>query len=115
MAQHTAHLLDVRKLMGLMLGPNIIIAKVIKRCTYCYYVRGATLINRVGGMPWPQTGDTQYHTQLGLPDKGQAIKGLVVCYEWDLEPAEQFVPRLSLGPYPCRVLTFLGSPNLCLT
>ena len=26
---------------------------------------------------------TQYHSQLGLPDKGRAIKGLVVCYvEW---------------------------------
>ncbi len=30
-------------------------------------------------MPWPQTGATQYHAQLGLPDKGRAIKGLVVC------------------------------------
>ena len=24
-------------------------------------------------MPWPQTGATQYHAQLGLPDKGRAI------------------------------------------
>ena len=39
-----------------------------------------------GGMPWPQTGATQYHAQLGLPDKGRAIKGLVVCNSWDLEP-----------------------------
>ena len=30
-------------------------------------------------MPWPQTGSTQYHAKLGLPDKGRAIKGLVVC------------------------------------
>ena len=37
------------------------------------------------GMPWFQTGATQYHEQLGLPDKGHAIKGLVVCNEWDLE------------------------------
>ncbi len=36
-------------------------------------------------MPWPQTGATQYHAQLGLPDKGRAIKGLVVCNNWDLE------------------------------
>ena len=28
-----------------------------------------------------QTGATQYHVQLGLPDKGRAIKGLVVCNE----------------------------------
>ncbi len=25
-------------------------------------------------MPWPQTGATQYNVQLGLPDKGRAIK-----------------------------------------
>ncbi len=35
-------------------------------------------------MPWPQTGATQYHAQLGLPDKGRAIKGLVVCNSWDV-------------------------------
>ena len=28
------------------------------------------------GMPWPQTGATHCHEQLGLPDKGCAIKGL---------------------------------------
>ncbi len=39
-----------------------------------------------GGMPWPQTGATHYHAQLELPDKGRAIKGLVVCNSWDLEP-----------------------------
>ena len=31
-------------------------------------------------MPWPQTGATQYHAQLGLPDKGRATKEWVVCY-----------------------------------
>ena len=36
-------------------------------------------------MPWPQTGANQYHAQLGLPDKGYEIKGLVVCSNWDLE------------------------------
>ena len=41
-------------------------------------------------MPWPQTGATQYHAQLQLPDKGRAIKGLVVCYNWDLEPLDLF-------------------------
>ncbi len=30
-------------------------------------------------MPWPQTGETPYHAQLGLTDKGCAMKGLVVC------------------------------------
>ena len=33
-------------------------------------------------------GATHYHAQLGLPDKGRAIKGLVVCNSWDLEPLE---------------------------
>ncbi len=37
-------------------------------------------------MPWPQSGATQYHAQLGLSDKGRAIKELVVCNSWDLEP-----------------------------
>ncbi len=39
-------------------------------------------------MPWPQTGGTQYHAQLGLPDKDCAIRGLVVCNKWDLEPLD---------------------------
>ncbi len=38
----------------------------------------------VGEMPCPQTGATQYHAQLGLPDKGRAIKGLVVSNDLDL-------------------------------
>ncbi len=34
-------------------------------------------------MPWPQKGAAHYHAQLGLPDKGYAIKGLAVCFvEW---------------------------------
>ncbi len=37
-------------------------------------------------MPWPRTGATHHHAQLGLPDKGLAIKGLVVWNSWDLEP-----------------------------
>ncbi len=48
-------------------------------------------------MPWPKTGATQYHAQLGLPDKGRAIKGLVVCNSWGsraLGPAKRSGPRL---------------------
>ncbi len=37
-------------------------------------------------MSCPQTGATHYHAQLELQDKGRAIKGLVVCNSWDLEP-----------------------------
>ncbi len=47
-------------------------------------------------MPWPKTGATQYHAQLGLPDKGRAIKGLVVCNKGSraLGPAKRSGPRL---------------------
>ncbi len=37
--------------------------------------------NMSRGMPWPQTGTTHYHAQLGLPDKGRTVKGLVVYNE----------------------------------
>ncbi len=30
----------------------------------------------------------KFHAQLGLPDKGRAIKALVVCNSWDLEPLD---------------------------
>ncbi len=49
-------------------------------------------------MPWPQTVATQYHAQLGLPDKGRAIKELVVCNSWDQEPWE-LLNVLALGCY----------------
>ena len=52
-------------------------------------------------IPWPQTGATQYNAQLGLPDKGRAIKGLVVSNNWDLEPLD-LLSSLALGCYqPC--------------
>ena len=49
-----------------------------------------------------KTGATHSHAQLGLPNKGRAIKGLVVCNDWDLEPLDQlkrYGPRL-LSPVP---------------
>ncbi len=49
-------------------------------------------------MPWPRTGATDYHAQLGLSDKGRAIKGWVVCYSWDLEPLD-LLNGLALGCY----------------
>ncbi len=58
-------------------------------------------------MPWPQTGATHYHAQLGLPDKGRAIKGLVVCNNWDLEPWD-LLNGLALGCYQ-------PSPEVCRT
>ncbi len=49
-------------------------------------------------MPWPQTGAIQYHAQLGLPDKGHAIKGLAVCNDWDLVPLD-LLNGMTLGSY----------------
>ncbi len=53
---------------------------------------------RGGGMHWPQTGATQYHTQVGLPDKNRAIIGLFVCNNWDLDPLD-LLNGLALGCY----------------
>ena len=52
-AQHVAYLLSVGKVMGLMFGPNCVIAKDVKSCTYCCWVRCTTCIIWVGGMPLP--------------------------------------------------------------
>ncbi len=60
-----------------MLGPNRVIARDVKSCTYYCYVRFATLIVWVRGMPWPQTGETLFHAQIGLQDKGCALG----CYQ----------------------------------
>ena len=49
-------------------------------------------------MPWPKKGATQYHAHVGLPDKGRAIKGFVVCNNRDLEPLD-LQNGLSLGCY----------------
>ncbi len=49
-------------------------------------------------MPWLQIGATQYHEQLGHPDKGCAIKGLVICNDWDLVPLN-LINSLAIGCY----------------
>ena len=41
---------------------------------------------------------TIYHAQLRLPEKGRAIKGLVVCNNWDEEPLD-LLNSLALGCY----------------
>ena len=55
-------------------------------------------------MSWLQTGTAHYHAQLGPPDKGRAIKGLVICwsmarinYLWDGSIDKHKV----LGLVPC--------------
>ena len=45
-----------------------------------------------------KTGATQHHAQLKLTDKGCAIKGLVVCNDWDLVPLD-LLNCLALGCY----------------
>ena len=63
-------------------------------------------------MPWLQTGATQYHAQLGLPDKGRAIKGLVVCNSWDLEPLD-LLNGLALGCYQPSPEVLLAEEKFC--
>ena len=80
---------------GSMLDPNCVIAKDVKSCSYCYYVKCALLMNALA-----KTGATYYHAQLGLPDKIRAIKGLIVCNDWDLEPLDLLnTNSLALGYY----------------
>ncbi len=50
--------------VGFDAWPKLRLAKEIKSYTFYCYVRCAALILRVGGMPWLQTGTTQYHTQI---------------------------------------------------
>ncbi len=85
-------------MMGSMLGQNRVIAKDVKGCTYCYYVRCTTLIVWLEGKPWPKTGTAKYHAQLGFPDNGRTIKVLVVCNDWDLLPL-YLLNGLALGCY----------------
>ncbi len=49
-------------------------------------------------MYWPKTGTIQHHAQLGIPDKGRAIKRLDGCNNWDLEPFDP-LNGLALGCY----------------
>ncbi len=64
-----------------------------------------------GGNALTQTGATQYHAQLGLPDKGRTIKCLVVCNDWDLTrafgPAKRSGLRL-LSTVPCGIILWLS-------
>ena len=53
----------------------------VKNGSYLFCDRCATLIVRVGGMPWPKTGVAHYHAKLGLSDNGRAkLIFSVGCY-----------------------------------
>ncbi len=73
-------------------------AKDVERCTYYCYVRCAILIVWLGWMPCPQINASQCHAQLGLPDRGRAMKGLAVCNVLDQEPLDP-LNGLALGCY----------------
>ncbi len=63
-------------------------------------------------MPWPLTGETYYHSQLGLTGKGRVMQGLVVWNNRDLEPLD-LQNGLSLGCYQPspEVLIVYKCPN----
>ena len=60
----------------------------------------------INSMSRPQSGATQYHAKLGLPDKGRALKGLVVCNNCDLEPLN-LLNGLALGCYQPSPVVFM--------
>ena len=72
--------------VGKVRGSNRVIVNDVKSCTYCCYVRCASLIVWIGWMPRRQTGAIQYYALLGFPGKGRVIKRLVLCYEVWLGP-----------------------------
>ena len=59
--QHVADQLIVGEVIGCNLGFILVITKNVKNNLYFVYVRCATLIVRLDGMPWPKTGATHYH------------------------------------------------------
>ncbi len=90
-----------------MLGPNRDIAKYVKSCTYCHmhYInsmsKGECLaLNRRNSVPCAV-----------MPlNKGRAIKGLIVCNNWDQEPLD-LLNGLALGcyqPSPEVLIVLLG-------
>ena len=70
------------------------------------------IFKSIDSLTFHQTGATQSHAHLGLPDKGRAIKGMVVCNNWDLEPLD-LRNGLALGCYQPspEVLSFLQITN----
>ncbi len=71
-------------MLGAIIGPNFVIGKDVKKLYLLLLCQTLKLIVCVRGTPWSHTGATQYHAQLGLPDKVRAIKGLVCYVEWQV-------------------------------
>ena len=86
------------KVICSMLSPNQVIAKDVKWCTYCWYVRYVILIVWVGKMYWPKTCATHYHAQVLTSRRGMCNQR-VGCLQWlDLEPLDE-LNDIALGCY----------------
>ncbi len=104
-----AHPLGVVEVMSSILGQICVIVRDIE------ILPAAALSNDIdsmsmGGMYWPKPAATHYFSKLGLPDKGHAIKELVVCNSFvsrDFGPAKSSSPMLlknipwGYESYPC--------------
>ena len=67
-------------------------------------------------MPWPQTGATHYHAQLGFPDKSRGIKGLVVCnsryiiaFGPEKQPEPELISNISCRKNRMNMRTFINA------
>ena len=59
----------------------------------------------------PDIDSMSRYAPLGLADKGRAIKGFVVCNNWDLEPLD-LLKGLALGCYqPSSEVLIVSNPT----
>ena len=61
-----------------IMAQHRVITTEVNNCSFCCYVRCATKIVMVGRMPQSKTGATYNNSQLGLPEKGCSMKGLIL-------------------------------------
>ncbi len=89
-----AHLPGVGEVMGSILGPNRIIAKDVKSCTYCCHVRCTTFIVWVGEYLGPQ------QAQLSTMHKEDFKPKVVLSKGWLFAIVEikAFIPAKRSGP-----------------
>ncbi len=90
-----------------MLDQNRVIAKDVKRCTYCCYFRCVKLIVSVGGMPWPRNRYNSLPCTVRTSKKrGRAIKGSVVCKKEHVAKSKTRVcPQVLINTYLLKYLT----------
>ncbi len=74
-------------------------------------------------MPWHKSGATHYHAQLGPPDKGRSIKGLIVSWSiarindlWEGSMDKRKVRSLSLDAVRMAIeLRYCNAPYIHIT